>query len=158
MTRAVDAARKVILVASGTSPDRAIALERLLSMAAARSGWGDRLAIRVGGIDGGAGRLSDAGSAALKAIGVDADGSISPDLGRRPELLEDASIVVCDRGDVADALVDWDEAAEAVFVCVSEVAAPLPDDDDERPIADEVRTYESCIDEVLRRTIAGTGA
>ena len=156
-TRVVDASRKVILVASGSSPDRAIALERLLSAAAARSGWGERLEIRVGGIEGGAGRLSDAGSAALRALGIDADGTICPDLDRRPQLLEHAAIVVCDRGDVADALVDWDEAGEAQFVCVSDLDDSPHDDDDERPIADEVRAYESRIDEVLRRSIsAGT--
>src|SRR5207253_6872883 len=79
-TRAVDASRKVILVASASSPDRAIALERLLAAAATRSGWGERLEIRVGGIDSGAGRLSDAGTAALRQLGIDAEGSVCPDL------------------------------------------------------------------------------
>ena len=146
----------MILVASGSSPDRAIALERLLSAAAARSGWGDRLDIRVGGIEGGAGRLSDAGTAALRALGIDAEGSVCPDLDRRPQLLEDAAIVVCDRGDVADVLVDWDEAGAAQFVCVSDLddTAREDEDADERPIGDEVRDYEGRIDEVLRRTIS----
>ncbi|HXC50871.1 MAG TPA: hypothetical protein VN634_08310 [Candidatus Limnocylindrales bacterium] len=156
----MDTTRKVILVASASSPDRAIALERLLGAAAARSGWGERLEIRVGGIESGAGRLSDAGTAALKALGIDAEGSICPDLDRRPQLLENAAIVVCDRGDVADVLVDWDEAGEATFVCVSELADSDDgsDDEDALPIGDEVRGYESRIDEVLRRTVADSAA
>jgi hypothetical protein len=151
----MDGSRKVVLVASGTSPDRAIAIERLLAVAADRSGWSERLDIRLGGIDGGAGRLSDAGSAALRGIGIEAEGAVCPDLDRRPALLGDAAIVVCDRGDVADALVDWDEAGEARFVCVSDVdgASSTDDEADDTPIADEVRRYESSIDEVLRRVI-----
>jgi len=154
----VESGRKVILVASGSSPDRAIALERLLSAAASRSGWSGRLDIRLGGIEGGAGRLSDAGSAALHAIGIDADGAVCPDLDRRPALLEGASFVVCDRGDVADVLIDWDEAGEAEFVCVDEVggasAADGVDDSEDPPISEEVRDYEQRIDEVLRRVVA----
>ena len=151
--------RKVILVASATSPDRAIALERLLGAAAARAGWGERLEIRVGGIESGAGRLSDAGTAALKALGIDAEGSVCPDLDRRPQLLENAAIVVCDRGDVADVLVDWDEAGSATFFCVSELAdADDNGDEDALPIGDEVRGYESRIDEVLRRTVSSSAA
>lgn len=151
--------RKVILVASATSADRAIAIERLLASAAARSGWGARLDIRVGGIDGGAGHVSDAGLAALRAVGIDAQGGLCPDLQRRPELVEGAEIVVCDRGAAADALIDWDEAAEAEFVVVSEIdgrpAGEDGDDESDVPIAEEVRDYADRIDEVLRRTIAG---
>jgi hypothetical protein len=155
----VDASPKVILVASASSPDRAIALERLLAAAATRSGWGERLEIRVGGIDSGAGRLSDAGTAALRALGIDAEGSVCPDLDRRPQLLTNAAIVVCDRGDVADVLVDWDEAGDATFVCVSELDGRGADgDEDALAIGDEVRGYESHIDEVLRRSVAGRAA
>jgi hypothetical protein len=158
MTRVVETARKVVLVASGSSPDRAIAIERLLAAAAERCGWSERLDIRLGGIDGGAGRLSDAGSAALRSIGIEAEGAVCPDLDRRPALLGDAAVVVCDRGDVADTLVDWDEAGEAEFVCVNEVDggadAKVDDDEDGAPIADEVRSYEGRIDEVLRRVTA----
>jgi len=117
----VETGRKVVLVASGSSPDRAIALERLLGAAADRSGWGERLEIRLGGINGGAGRISDAGLAALKGLGIDAAGAVCPDLDRRPSLLEGAAVVICDRGDVADTLVDWTEAGEAEFVCVNEL-------------------------------------
>jgi hypothetical protein len=148
----VAASRKVILIASGTSPDRAIALEHLLSAAAATLGWTDRLEIRLGGIDSGAGRISDAGLAALHSVGIDAASAVCPDLSRRPTLLEGADFVVCDRGDVADALVDWDEAGEAEFVVVSEID-PEPDGDD-RPIGDDVRHYEGAIEEVLRRVVA----
>jgi hypothetical protein len=160
----VDTNRKVVLVASGSSPDRAIALERLLGAAADRSGWGERLEIRLGGIDGGAGRISDAGLAALQEIGIDAAGAVCPDLGRRPALLEGAAVVICDRGDVADALVDWDEAGEAEFVCVNEIGAPPPegrqedDEQDDASIADEVHDFEDRIDEVLRRVVSAQGA
>ena len=147
----------MILVASASSPDRAIALERLLAAAATRSGWGERLEIRVGGIDSGAGRLSDAGTAALRQLGIDAEGSICPDLDRRPQLLANAAIVVCDRGDVADVLIDWDEAGDATFVCMSELDGS--DSAEDAPaIGDEVRGYESHIDEVLRRSVAGRAA
>jgi hypothetical protein len=149
-------ARKVVLVASGSSPDRAIAVERLLAAAAARSGWADRVEIRLGGIDGGAGRISDAGRAALASVGIDAEGAVCPDLERRLELLDGASLIVCDRGDVADVLVDWKEAGEAEFVCVDEVSGATGADEEaaETPIAGEVRSYEQAIDEVLRRVVA----
>ncbi|MFN2376743.1 MAG: hypothetical protein ABR538_09410 [Candidatus Binatia bacterium] len=153
----MDDFRKVVLVASGSSADRAIALERLLSAAADRSGWSGRLEIRLGGVDGGAGRLSDAGHSALEEAGIDAAGVVCPDLGRRPNLLEGASIVVCDRGDVADVLVDWDEAGEAQFVCVDEIdpqAAETDEDTADLPIADEVGVYQGKIDEVLRRIVS----
>jgi hypothetical protein len=155
----VNNARKVVLVTSGSSADRAIALERLLTAEADRTGWSDRLEIRLGGIDHGAGRLSDEGLAALKSVGIDASGAVCPDLDRRPALLEGASVVVCDRGDIADVLVDWDEAGEAEFVCVSEVdpaAAEADDDGDESEavaIADELAGYEGKIEEVLRLVV-----
>jgi hypothetical protein len=158
-TRAVNNARKVVLVVSGSSADRAIVLEKLLAAEAGRTGWSDRLEIRLGGVEHGAGRLSDAGVAALKEIGIDASGAVCPDLGRRPTLLEGASVVVCDRGDVADVLVDWDEAGEAEFVCVSEIApvaaAPADDDDEtqDAAIADELAGYEGKIEEVLRLVV-----
>ena len=150
--------RKVVLVTSGSSADRAIVLERLLAAEAGRTGWADRLEIRLGGIEQGAGRLSDAGLAALKEIGIDASGAVCPDLGRRPALLEGAAFVVCDRGDVADALVDWKEAGEAEFVCVSELApaeAEPEDGEDESDaaIADELAGYEDKIEEVLRLVV-----
>lgn len=157
-------ARKVVLVASGSSADRAIVLERLLVAEAGRTGWADRLEIRLGGIDNGAGRLSDEGFAALKSVGIDAAGEVCPDLGRRPELLEGAAIVVCDRGDVADALVDWDEAGEAEFVCVSEIGAPdgpadrqakEAEDAEDAAIADELADYQGKIEEVLRLAVRG---
>lgn len=153
----METSRKIILVASGSSPDRAIALERLLGVAAGRSGWAERLEIRVGGVDGGAGHLSDAGLSALKAVGIDATGAQCPDLDRRRSLLEGADYVVCDRGDVADVLVDWDEAGEAEFVVVNEVDGAATDDDDaeDAPIGDDVHDYEGKIDEVLRRVVAG---
>ena len=156
----METTRKVVLVASGSSPDRAIALERLLGAAADRSGWGERLEIRLGGIEGGAGRISDAGLAALKSVGIEAAGSVCPDLGRRPILLEGAAVVVCDRGDVADALVDWDEAGEAQFVCMDEVAGTAAADDGHQdvPIAEEVGEYQGRIEEVLRRVVAGRHA
>ena len=156
----MEATRKVVLVTSGSSPDRAIALERLLGAAADRSGWAARLEIRLGGIDGGAGRISDAGLAALKGIGIDATGAVCPDLGRRPGLLEGAAVVICDRGDVADALVDWNEAGAAEFVCVNEIDAPAPESDEphgDASIADEVHDLEDRIDEVLRRVVTSRG-
>jgi hypothetical protein len=155
----VNNARKVVLVASGSSADRAIVLEKLLSAEAGRTGWSDRLEIRLGGIEQGAGRLSDAGLSALQEIGIDASGAVCPDLDRRPALLEGASVVVCDRGDVADALVDWAEAGEAEFVCVSEIDpadAPPPDGEDEpedAAIADELAGYKGKIEEVLRLVV-----
>jgi hypothetical protein len=150
--------RKVVLVSSGSSPDRAIALHRLLSVAADRSGWGPRLEIRLGGIDGGAGRITDAGLAALSAGGFDAHGAVCPDLERRPELLEGADVVVCDHGDVADVLVDWKESGDAEFVCLDELGTPRDEDGDENeiPIGDDVRDYEGKIEEVLRRVVAHT--
>lgn len=151
--------RKVVLVASGSSPDRAIAIEKLLSSAAARSGWAERLEVRLGGLDGGAGHVSDAGLAALKSFGIDAQGALCPDLARRRELVEGASIVVCDRGDVADILIDWDEASEAEFVVLSELGGEARAEDDEEeddvPIGEEVHSYVEHIDEVLRRLVAG---
>lgn len=151
--------RKAVLVASGSSPDRAIALERLLSSAAARSGWAERLDIRVGGLHAGAGHVSDAGLAALKAVGIDAGGALCADLERRRDLVAGAAIVVCDRGDVADTLIDWDEASEAEFVVMSEMGATsgAEDDDEERdvPIGEEVHVYDERMDEVLRRLVAG---
>jgi hypothetical protein len=158
-TRPVNDGRKVVLIASGTSADRAIVLARLLGALADRSGWSDRLEIRLGGIDHGAGRLSDAGVAALKDAGVEATGDVCPDLDRRPELLEGTSVVVCDRGDIADTLVDWDQAGEAEFVCVSEiepVAADAGSDDEsdgDAAIADELALYEDKIEEVLRLVV-----
>lgn len=156
-----DAPKKVLLVASGSSPDRAIAIERLLSSAAASSGWSERLDIRLGGIDGGAGHASDAGIAAMKAVGVDARGVQCPDLERRRDLVEDVALVICDRGDVADVIIDWDEASEAEFIVLDELdgdARQGVDEDDEPrdvPIGDEVRAYADRIDEVLRRVVAG---
>lgn len=154
-----DTAKKVVLVASGSSPDCAIALERLLSSAASASGWSERLDLRVGGIDGGAGHASDAGIAALKAVGLDARGAQCPDLERRRDLVEDVALVVCDRGDVADILIDWDEASEAEFIVVDEIDDVPGDEDGEEerdvPILEEVRGYAECIDEVLRRVVAG---
>lgn len=147
----------MVLVASGSSADRAIALERLLGEAAGRSGWAERLEIRLGGVDGGAGRLSDSGQSALEEAGIDAAGAVCPDLGRRPNLLEGAAVVVCDRGDVADVLVDWDEAGEALFVCVDEIDPQAPESDEDvvdLPIADEVGVYRAKIDEVLRRIVS----
>jgi hypothetical protein len=151
--------RKVVLVTSGSSADRAIVLERLLAAEAGRTGWSQRLEIRLGGIDHGAGRLSDAGAAALQEIGIDATGAVCPDLDRRPALLEGASIVVCDRGDVADVLVDWDEAGEAEFVCVSEIDPAAVDGEDgeiaaeDAAIADELAGYSGKIEEVLRLVV-----
>lgn len=149
--------KKIVFVASGSCPDRAIALERLLRSAADRLGWGERLEIRLGGIDGGAGRISDAGLTALKLAGVDAAGAVCPDLERRRELLQEACVVVCDRGDIADALVDWKEAGEAQFLCVSEIGGGEHDDHGDYPdlpISEDVREYLGAIDEVLRRVIA----
>jgi hypothetical protein len=156
----VNNARKVVLVASGSSADRAIVLERLLAQQASRTGWSERLEIRLGGLDHGAGRLSDEGIAALRQIGIDASGAVCPDLGRRPVLLEGAAVVVCDRGDIADVLVDWDEAGEAEFVCVSEinpVAIESKDGDEaeDAAIADELGGYEEKIEEVLRIVVRG---
>ena len=150
--------RKVVLVTSGSSADRAIVLERLLAAEAGRKGWSQRLEIRLGGIDHGAGRLSDAGVAALQDVGIDAAGAVCPDLDRRPALLEGASVVVCDRGDVADVLVDWDEAGEAEFVCVSEIDPVAADGDSEidgedAAIADELAGYSGKIEEVLRLVV-----
>lgn len=158
--------RKIVLVASGTSPDRAIALESLLVRAAGRSGWGERLEVRLGGIDGGAGRLSDAGRSALGSIGLVAAETVCPALERRPELLEGAAVVVCDRGEVADALIDWDEAGEAEFVCMDDLearggggerdpgdGAERDDEDPDVAIADEIERYAGEIDEVLRRIV-----
>lgn len=156
-----DSPKKVVLVASGSSPDRAIALEKLLSSAAARSGWSSRLDIRVGGLDGGAGHSSDAGVAAMKAVGLDGRGAHCPDLERRRDLVDGLAIAVCDRGDVADLLIDWDEASEAEFIVMEELdgdgAAGHDEDDEGRdlPIGEEVRGYEERIDEVLRRVVAG---
>lgn len=163
--------RKVVLIASGSSPDRAIALERLLASAADRTGWSDRLEIRLGGIDGGAGRLSDVGRSALGGVGLEADATVCPDLARRPELLEGAAVVVCDRGEVADALIDWDEAGEAEFVCMddlewrsgAEAAERRGAEADEKErldlaIADEVERYVGEIDEVLRRIVRAAPA
>lgn len=152
----METSRQIILVASGSSPDRAIALERLLTAAAERSGWGSRLEIRLGGLRGGAGRISDAGLAALQNSGIDATGAVCPDLGRRRNLLDGAAFVVCDRGDVADVLVDWPEAGEAHFVCVNELGDQAEEhekDDDDEPIAGDLHHYESMIDEVLRRVL-----
>jgi hypothetical protein len=156
----VNASKRIVLVASGSSPDRAIALERLLAAAAARSGWSERLEIRLGGVGAGAGRISDTGLAALQLHGVDGSGAVCPDLERRRALLEGASFVVCDRGDVADLLVDWDEAGEAAFVVVAELARPDADDEDgdDPPIAEDLRHYERVIEEVLRQIVAGTPA
>jgi hypothetical protein len=148
-----------VLVTSRSSADRAIALARLLGSAAERSGWSERLDIRLGGIEQGAGRLSDAGIVALEEANLDGAEAVCPDLERRPELLEGADFVVCDRSDVADVLVDWDEAGEAEFVCVSEISQPPAesvDDDDEEDdasIADEVAVYADKIDEVLRQVV-----
>lgn len=149
--------RKVVLVASATSPDRAIAMERLLSSAAARSGWGERLEIRVGGIEDGAGRPGEAVLAALAAAGIDAHGCDCPDLRRRPDLLDGVEIVVCDLGGAADTLIDWDAAAEAVFVVMDEIGARPDDDEEERedPIGVDFGAYAANIDEVLRRVVAG---
>lgn len=150
------AARKVVLVTSGSSPDRAIALERLLGVAASRSGWAERMEIRLGGVDGGAGRISDAGLAALREVGIDAAGAVCPDLDRRPVLLEGADVVVCDRGDVADVLVDWDQAGDAEFVCVDEIGDALEEPEPvEASILEEVRDYQGVIEEVLRRVVVG---
>ncbi len=153
--------RKVVLVASGTSPDRAIALGSLLSRAADRTGWSERLEIRVGGVDGGAGRLSDAGRSALSGVGIEGAAAVCPDLARRPELLDGAAVVVCDRGEVADTLIDWDQAGEAEFVCMDDLDGRNdggerrgPDgDDSDVAIADEVERYAGEIDEVLRRIV-----
>ena len=150
----MDAARKAIVVTSGTSPDRAIAIEQLLVAAAARAGWSERLEIRLGGIEGGAGRISDAGTAALRSAGIDAAAHVCPDLARRPELFDGAELIVCDRGDVADALVDWDETSEAEFLCVDEITGAADDDGDDAPIGEDVRLYVASIDEVLRRIVA----
>jgi hypothetical protein len=157
-----DFPKKIVLVASGSSPDRAIALEKLLASAAARSGWSERLDIRVGGIESGAGHASDAGIAALKVVGIDARGAQCADLDRRRDLVEGVAIVVCDRGDVADTIIDWDEASEAEFVVMDEMdGGPSDEEDDEEeegrdvPIEDEVRGYDERIDEVLRRLVAG---
>lgn len=155
----METARKIVLVASGSSPDRAIAIERLLSAAADRSGWSERLEIRVGGVDGGAGHVSDAGLDALKAVGIDAHGALCPDLARRRDLVDGVAIVVCDRGDVADLLIDWDEASEAEFIVLSEFdgEAPPEEGEEERdvPIGEEVHSYDERVDEVLRRVVAG---
>lgn len=147
---------RIVLVASGSSPDRALALAGLLASEAAATGWSDRLDLRVGGIDAGAGHASDAGRDAMREMGIDVADVHCPDLERRGELLEGAAVVVCDRGDVADVLVDWDEAGEATFVCVDEILG-VADDDESREdvaIAEEVRAYQGVIDEVLRRVVA----
>lgn len=155
----MDTNPKVVLVASGSSHDRAIVLERLLAAAAERSGWSGRLEIRLGGVDAGAGRLSDEGRKALAAVGLDASDVVCPDLERRPSLLDGAAFVVCDRGDVADILVDWNEAGTAEFICVDELEVadgrdPAPPDDDHDPsIEDEAHRFEARIDEVLRRIV-----
>lgn len=149
--------RKVVLVASATSPDRAIAIERLLASAAACSGWGERLEIRVGGIEDGVGRPGKAVLAALGAAGIDAQGCDCPDLRHRPDLLDGAEIVVCDLGGAADTLIDWDAAAEAVFVVMDEIGARPVDDEDAReaPVGVDLGAYAANIDEVLRRVVAG---
>lgn len=156
------APRRKVLVASRTSADRVIVLERLLAEAAARAGWGERLELRRGGLGEGAGRVSDAGMAALRGYGIDAAGLAVADLARRPALLDGVEVVVCDRGDIADTLVDWDEAGAAVFVCVDEIdggaerrraaAAAL----DEPPIGEDATEFEAKIDEILRRLVAAS--
>lgn len=149
------ASPKIVLVTSGSSPDRALALAGLLASEAAATGWSDRLELRVGGIDAGAGHASDAGREALREAGIEIADIHCPDLERRPELLEGAAVVVCDRGDVADALVDWDEAGEAAFVCVDEILGDTGEESREDvAIAEEVRAYQGVIDEVLRRVVA----
>lgn len=145
-----------MLVAGGISPDRTIALEILLRDATDRHGWGDRITFRTGGLGPGAGRISDAGMAALRARGIDATGKFCPDLERRPELLGGCDFVVCDCAEVADALVDWDEAASAQFVCLDDLIAR----DDEREAgrklspAEDVAEIEQVVPEVLRRIVA----
>lgn len=152
--------RTIVLVLSGSCPDRAIAIETMLAAAAARSGWGDRLEIRLGGVDAGAGRLSAAGLAALQKIGVDARGAVCPDLSRRPELLTDVAVIVCDRGKAADTLLDREDAGQAEFVCLDDLHDPDPneDEDDDPSIADDVREFQEVMDEVLRRVIARSTA
>lgn len=150
----------VVLVLSGSCPDRAIAIEQMLLAAAGRSGWGDRLEVRLAGLGAGAGRLSAAGIAALHTVGIDAADAVCPDLSRRPDLMAGVEVVVCDRGKAADTLLDREEAGEAEFVCLDDLHDPAPneDDDDEPSISDDVREFDGVMDEVLRRVIAKSAA
>ncbi len=128
----------------------------MLREAAERHGWSDRLKIRCGGLGHAAGRISDAGVAALRAHGIDASGTVCPDLGRRPDLFEDCDLIVCDCAEVADTLVDWDEAAAARFLCLDDLAADQDDGEPDResPISEDVAEIERLVPEVLRRLIA----
>ena len=153
--RRVQNSPSTILVAGGISPDRTIALEILLREAAERHGWSDRLTFRIGGLGPAAGRITDAGLAALRGRGIEAAGKFCPDLERRTDLLERCDFIVCDCAEVADALVDWDQAASAQFVCLDDLAAT--DAEEDRPklsLAEDVAEIEELVPEVLRRIVA----
>jgi len=157
-TLAVTAKRKIVLVAGALSADRTIALERLLVREAENSGWSERLDIRLGGIGGGAGHVSDAGAAALQAVGIEAADAICPDLERRRELFDGVETIVCDSGHAADALVDWDESGGADFLTLDELTGHGDDGEGEpvdAPIARDVEEFAALAPEVLRRLIAG---
>ncbi len=143
-------------MAGGRSPDRTIVLETLLREAADRHGWSDRVAIRFGGLGSAAGRISDAGVAALRAHGVDASGVVCPDLERRSDLFENADFIVCDCAEVADVLVDWDEAATARFVCLDDLIEGQDDGEPGRElaIAEDLTEIAKLVPEVLRRLVA----
>lgn len=152
----MQSSRSTVLVAGGRSPDRTIALEILLREAADRHGWSDRVAIRFGGLHAAAGRISDAGVAALRAHGVDASGVVCPDLERRSDLFENCDFIVCDCAEVADALVDWDEAATARFVCLDDLVESQDEAEPGRelPIGEDLAEIEKLVPEVLRRLVA----
>jgi len=145
-----------VLVAGGRSPDRTIALALLLREAAGRHGWSDSMTIRCGGLGAAAGRVSDAGVAALRGRGVDAVREVCPDLERRSDLLGNCDWIVCDCAEVADALVDWEQAAGARCLCLDDLAANRDDHEPDRevPIAHDVAAVDALVPEVLRRLIA----
>ncbi|HYB98442.1 MAG TPA: hypothetical protein VEC57_04835 [Candidatus Limnocylindrales bacterium] len=154
----MSATRKIVLVAGAVSPDRTIALERLLRREADNTGWSDRLEIRLGGIGAGAGHVSDAGEAALRAHGIDAAGAACPDLERRRDLFDGATMIVTDSGQAADTLVDWDETADADFVSLDELGGGGGEDAEtapgQAPIAQDVDEIARLVTEVLRRVVA----
>lgn len=147
-----------VLVASGRSADRARSIACLLLDAAERSGWAERLDLRVGGFDAGAGLAGEASRRALAAVGIMATGTHGvADLAGHPGLFDGVACIVCDSADTADNLLDWDEAGTAQFVVLDEVEGRegSPDDEDapDPSLAEQVAADASCIDEVLRRVV-----
>ena len=147
-----------VLVASGRSADRARSIACLLLDAAQRSGWAERLDVRVGGFDAGAGLAGEASRRALAAVGITAAGTHGvADLAEHAALFDGVACIVCDTADTADDLLDWDEAGQAQFVVLDEVEGreASPDDEDALApsLAEQVAADASCIEEVLRRVV-----